>query len=174
MNSSFACRAALRSFRLRDLRGRNARHIAPVTAIEACRRRRPRQSGVTEASFLFGGPSKAKNSPLGRASHANRARKRPVPKFGLALLGGMASSTCRARSLRVCWPISLPPRLGKLYPRTAKQREAQEHVATARLRQMLHRKHPPGPGRLRVKSHRATCGPFGSKSPEANGEVLAR
>jgi len=33
--------------------------------------------------------------------------------------------------LRVCWPIWLPPRLGKLYLRTAKQREAQEHVATA-------------------------------------------
>jgi len=43
----------------------------------------------------------------------------------------MASPTCRARSLRVCWPIWLPPRLGKLYLRTAKQREAQEHVATA-------------------------------------------
>ena len=33
--------------------------------------------------------------------------------------------------MRVCWPIWLPPRLGKLYLRTAKQREAQEHVATA-------------------------------------------
>jgi hypothetical protein len=34
---------------LRDLCGRNARHIARVTPIEVCRRRRPRESDVTEA-----------------------------------------------------------------------------------------------------------------------------
>jgi hypothetical protein len=33
-----------------------SRHIARVTPVEACRRRRPRQSGVTEALFFFEGP----------------------------------------------------------------------------------------------------------------------